>query len=201
MYGLISRLLISEPYGTDRFHMLGAARFMIAKKLTKRPPLRGGDGALAEFKAAIANIVELEPTEAETRMAAELEYLAREMDLELDGGESILCAILVSRNKDFVFTGDKRAITAVGALLSNQTAQGLSNKLVCLEQLFVWLVQRDDAGDVRTAVCSEPEVDKALTNCFGCRSHTSNATSWTEGLESYIGSIHAAAPCVLVNST
>lgn len=199
-YGLISHLIHIRPYGVERYSMLGAAQFMLSKRLTKKPPSRGVDLALSEFRAAVAQCISvLEPTDAEISMAAELEYVARQLDVALDSGESLLSAILLHRDCNYIFTGDKRAIVAVGTLLSNNPELGLSGKIVCLEQLFMQMLQHD-AEFVRSAVCSAPSVDKALSNCFSCHAQTSHIESWVEGLTSYIESLNQQAPLVLANT-
>ena len=63
MYGLALSLLKAEPYGAQQFQALGAARFMISKRLAKRPPARGTEVALAEFEALLAQFSALEPTD------------------------------------------------------------------------------------------------------------------------------------------
>lgn len=197
MYGLTTSLLNAAPFGADQFHMLGAAKYMVSKRLTKKPPTRGSEQATAEFHAALERIKELEPTNEETKLAAELEFLASELNLELDGGESLLCAVLIMRAAGYLFTGDKRAIKAVACLLADEKAACLARKLVCLEQLIVAILQTGDATNVRAAICGEPNVDKALTNCFGCHSKFPQEASWREGLASYIHDLQNAAPGAL----
>lgn len=197
MYGLALALLGTEPVGAKQFHTLGAARFMISKKLTRRPPTRGVKLALQEFEALLAKLSALEPTDEEIALAAELEYLASQQGYALDGGESLLCAILITRDCDYLFTGDKRAITAIGLLVPQQGCKPLAGRVVCLEQLFKELLGHVDPAVVRLAVCAEPRVDTALTNCFACHSPTPAVEGFFEGLDSYVGSIDTAAPGVL----
>lgn len=197
MYGLAISILEAAPYGAQQFHALGAARFMIPKKLCKRPPARGTELALAEFEALFARINALEPTDKEIALAAELEFLASRQGQPLDGGESLLCSILLTRCYGYLFTGDKRAITAVGRLLSQENCKPLAGKLVCLEQLFKKLLAHMAPTAIRSAVCAEPNVDRALTTCFACHSAAPEAEGFFEGLNSYVGSIHNAAPGVL----
>ncbi|TCS37909.1 hypothetical protein EDC30_103201 [Paucimonas lemoignei] len=196
-FGVLGKMMASGPFRVQHYSMLGAAKYMITKRLTKRPPARGSSSALAEFEAAIAAISVLEPTDEEIRFAATLEFLAQELNLELDGGESILCAILLNRKSDYIFTGDKRAIRAVSGLLAQDNTLGLSEKIVCLEQIFMWLIQHADSTEVRTAICAEPTVDKSLANCFSCLSPTVQIESWREGLNSHIEDLKQRAPGVL----
>lgn len=197
VYGLALPLLKSAPYGAEQFYILGAARFMISKKLAKRPPVRGPEKALLEFELLLAQISALEPTAEEIALAAELEYLAGQQGHALDGGESQLCAVLITRNHDYLFTGDKRAISAVSALLSQEPCALLAKKLVCLEQLIRQLLEHITPAAVRSAVCLEPDIDRALSNCFACQSKTPDVNHFLEGLNSYVGSIRTGAPSVL----
>lgn len=197
MYGLALPLLKAEPYGAQQFHALGAARFMISKRLARRPPTRGAELALAEFEALLAQFDALEPTDGEITLAAELEYLAVQQRQALDGGESLLCAILIKRGCDYLFTGDKRAITAIGTLLFQEGCKSLAGKLICLEQLIKQLLTCVAPIVVRSAVCAEPNVDRALTNCFSCHSTAPVVEGFLEGLNSYVANIHATAPGVL----
>lgn len=199
MYGLAHSLIDTTPLGALEFHVLGAARFMISKRLAKRPPARGAELALKEFEALFAKLGVLEPTQEEVVLAADLEYLAGQAGQSLDGGESLLCAILIMRAWDLIFTGDKRAITAISTLLSQQAYKPLAGKLVCLEQLFLHLLSVGDPAAVRAAVCCEQQADRALTNCFACHSKAPAIEGFFEGLNSYIKAIRTAAPGVIPN--
>lgn len=197
VYGLAHSLIETKPRGASEFHALGAARFMISKRITKRPPVRGAEAALREFEALLGKLGVLEPTQEEVVLAAELEYLAGQAGQSLDGGESLLCAILITRAWDLVFTGDKRAITAVSMLLPQQVCKPLAGRLVCLEQLFLHLLSVADPVAVRAAVCSERHADRALTSCFACHSEVAATEGFFEGLDSYVRALRAAAPGVL----
>jgi hypothetical protein len=198
-YGLLNDLLHGHPWGADGFCMLGAARFIVTKTLRKQPPARGLDDALTEFEVALATIAALEPSDEEIRLAADLEYAAQQLDVDLDAGESMLCAALLCRGADYIFSGDKRAIVALQALLeAGAVASGVRQRLVCLEQLFLWLLHGEQCDRIRAAVCAEPAADRALSNCFSCRSMGATVESWRDGLASYIRDLTQQAPDVLV---
>ena len=42
-YGFLHALVGSSPLGVQKFGMLGAAKYEVIKKLTKKPPQRGAD--------------------------------------------------------------------------------------------------------------------------------------------------------------
>jgi hypothetical protein len=200
-YGLLHGLLDSHPWGTDCFLMLGAALFMVKKKLKKRPPARGAAAAIDEFEAALMSATTIEPSSDEVLFAANLEHAAQQHNVELDQGESLLCAVLLYRGGDYIFSGDKRAIVALQSLLGLESIsveiRPIKQRLVCLEQLFLLLLENLECGRVRSAVCAEPNVDKALSNCFNCCSLNATIESWRDGLNSYIRSLKEQAPDVL----
>lgn len=187
--------LQKEVYGA-----LGTARFVVRKKLSKRPPSRGVDAALAEFTAALGMLKEIEPTPEEVETAANIERLAQLQNLELDTGESILCTVLLARHLGHILTGDKRAIKAVEVLNSTgQYSNNFKSKIICLEQLFYWLANDQEIQNVRNAVCTDKAVDNALTSCFSCYSPEVPNEACIEGLNSYILNLRQDAPNVLVS--
>lgn len=198
VYGLAMDILLAKPMDAERYFFLGAARFIIAKKLRKKPPSRGMVTVLAELEAVLQVISPIEPDEPEVRLAAELEFAAREANVDLDGGESILCATLLVRGNGFLLTGDKRAAKAIQRLIDERIAPpGLVQRLICLEQLFLWMLRDTDGVRIRASVCRDEAVDTALATCFSCRSEQSTIESWQEGLRSYIGDLERSAPDVL----
>lgn len=198
-YGLLQDLLSIRPLGGDAFFMLGAARYIVAKKLQKKPPARGAEASLSEFESALAQISAIEPTDAEIRLAADFEYAAQQLNVDLDSGESQLCAALLLRGGDYIFTGDKRAVLALQALLEGDAVPGeVRNRVACLEQLFLLLLEAKEHIVIRSAVCGEQGVDRALANCFSCRSTIAGVDSWREGLGSYIRDLLTKAPSVLL---
>ena len=197
-YGLLSMMINSAPFGVRHFSMLGAAKFIILRRLRKRAPARGFELVLKEFQSSISTFFEIEPSDDEIRVAAELEFLAKELDLELDSGESILCAVLMSRKSDYIFTGDKRAIHAVSGLIARGNG-ALTGKIVCLEQISMWLIEHANSTEVRSAVCAEPAVDIGLAACFSCYSPSVQVESWRQGLMSYIEDLKQRAPGVLAS--
>jgi hypothetical protein len=95
-------------------------------------------------------------------------------------------------------TGDKRAIIAIEQLMDTMTQlQPIAGRLQCLEQAFRRLIAYVDAEVVRRAICAEPNVDKALTICFGCFSPEVAHASICEGLDSYIAALRTGAARVL----
>lgn len=201
VYGLLADLLQARMKDAAQYFMLGAARFIVARKLKKNPPSRGYEVAMAEFETLVPLIEILEPQDGELRIAAELEYAAQQADVDLDSGESMLCAALLHRGLDYLFTGDKRAIFAIQQLLDAGTIPNeLEKRILCLEQLFIGLLDGGNGERIRAAICSELKADIALSNCFSCRSTGTTIDSWRQGLASYVGDLERRAPKVLAST-
>ena len=151
------------------------------------------------FDALAIQFTILEPTNEETRIAAEIEFTAQRESLDLDVGESQLCAIIFSRAVPRMVTGDKRAIRAFEILFDHNAAvSGLIGKIICLEQLVQILLARETASLVRDAICKEPDTDRSLSICLNCCNPSANSDTWIEGLQSYVEDLRKSAEKVLV---
>lgn len=197
-YGLLSSLLSSVPGGPYAHGALGAARFMLPKKLAKKSVGRM-DAAKAELSAALSSFEVLEPTEDEARLAAELQFNAQRSSLPLDAGEAQLTAIVILRDLRHLMTGDKRAIAALGAVPFPDGLERpqLCGRIICFEQAIRALMDAADPPAVRAAICAERDVDTQLRVCFSCASPEVPESSWREGLESAIAEVRSKCPDLL----
>ena len=178
--------------------MLSIGRFVVRDRLSKASRFMDGGGALAEFETLLPDLLLLEPTDAEIETAADFETAALRLNLELDGGESQLLAILLARQANLFVTGDKRAILAIAGV----TADTVAGRLACLEQLVVSIIESGHFADIREAICREPHADKALTICFGCTSAVPpNTATALAALESYINHVRQNAAGTLLDSS
>jgi len=192
-FGFLTELLAtinSEEYG-----ILDAARYIIPKKIEKRPPSHGSSSAKTAFLAFIASATLLQPNESELQFAAEMEEQAAMLGLAMDSGESQLCAMVIHRNLVALATGDKRAIVAIEQLLAQ--CKELVNRVYCLEQLILRLLAKGNCESIRKAICENAMVDRALANCFSCSSQNISVDQWFEGLHSYIENLRASSPTIL----
>ncbi len=182
----------------EQIGVLGAARFVVTKKIKQRA-IRGDKAAVLEDLAQFfKKVQELEPSLDEQQLAADLEVSAQKANLNLDAGESQLCAIVLTRLIAILVTGDKRAIESIEQLVDLVPGlTALSGKIRCLEQLFAFLLEQGGEAIVREAVCAEPEVDKAITICFSCSSPEVPPSVHLEALQSYISALKANAPRAL----
>lgn len=196
-YGLLHDLILAvSPLNT--VGILGTARYVVPQRI-RTSLMRGNHVDAAEtFRRFVEQVTIIEPTEEEQQLAADLELAAQRLRLSLDSGESQLCAVLSIRLVPLLLTGDKRAITAMDKLLDDETRLShLAGKIMCLEQLFVMFLGRAGNGDVRRTICAEPDIDKALSNCFSCYGDAASTGKYMDGLTSYIESLRRLAARVL----
>ena len=186
-------LLAAMTSGAGEPGMLGAARFVVRRRLARRG-LADPDAAAAAFERLCAGMVVLEPEPAELVAAAALEEAALRAGLELDAGESQLTAILVARNARLLLTGDKRAMTALGAL----RPAGIGRRVASLEQLVRLLTQRLGLDVLRSAICCERQADTSMAVCFGCHRSDYPSSEIELGLVSYAQDVARAAEAILV---
>jgi hypothetical protein len=182
---------------SGRRGVLATTRFVAHKRLKRK----AGDplAAQARLAAFLGEAVELEPTQDELRLAAAIEAQAATAGLELDHGESQLCAITIARCVPALLTGDKRAIAAAEALLEKVAElAALAERIACLEQAMTLAVERLGALPVRALVLAELGMDKAINICFQFANPEVDATFEPAGLSNYINSVRASAPTLLI---
>lgn len=194
-YALADETVAATTVGGVPPAMLGVGRFVIRGRLARATNIADPGRAGAAFDRMLEVIGLVEPDEAELAIAADLEAEANMRDLELDGGESQLLAILANRACSLLVTGDKRAITAMAAVATALAAR----RVACLEQLIAHIVGMVGSAAVRPRVCAEPQVDRAVTSCFGCSMASAPGDAGIlGGLASYIGHLDGGAPGVLL---
>lgn len=199
-YGLLDELLSRGRSSAKQLGILGAARFVVTKKIRKRALGKDKDVVIKLFAAFTDRVTIVEPTADEQVMAADFEFAAQRAGLALDAGESQLCAVFVARALRQLYTGDKRAIHAMEGLLGADARLGsMIGKVVCLEQLVLRAISEDNVSSFRATVCSEPEIDTALTICFSCTSANAPLEGIIYGLNSYIKDLRTRASQVLAN--
>lgn len=197
-FGLLNEVIGAIPAELAEIGILGAARFVVRAKITRAKLARGPEPATQALDAVVERAMVLEPTGEEERFAAELEYTAQLASLNLDEGESLLCAIVVLRVWSWLVTGDKRAVGGLETVLRGQgRIDKLAGKVLCLEQLLLRLLSLGNPNDIRRTICIEPNVDRAVAICFSCSNPDVGPESWSEGLRSYIADLRKAAPVTL----
>lgn len=193
-YALLNSIRRSDAPSTD-VGVLGAARFVVRGHLERGAGINNREAAIRRFLEYLETVQALEPTYEELALSSLIEELAARDDLDLDGGESQLCAIAIKRGGCLVLTGDKRAISAAEQLTSDMPAlQALCDRLVCLEQAIRGIVERIGADTTKSFICAEPAIDKTLSICFSCNS---GRLFDPAGLISYINAVRQNAPNLL----
>ncbi|MBN9023306.1 MAG: hypothetical protein J0H08_14685 [Rhizobiales bacterium] len=177
--------------------ILTVAKFVIAGRIKRDRSLVNRERAHASFKRSFVRFREVEPTEEELALAAEFEATAQALNLELDGGESQLLALLIKRRISLLLTGDKRAIVAIERVAAEML---LGPSIICLEQVMTTLLGRVGLARLREGVCTEPDVDRAMTICFACRSTVVDQTSVEVGLRSYVDDLRKSSSRILIEA-
>jgi hypothetical protein len=198
-YGLLDEFVTLVCGSTGMAGVLGAAWFVVSKAIQRARLNKPVESATENLKAFISRAVKVEPTEAEQAIAGQFELAALRYGVSLDAGESQLCAILISRLVPHLLTGDKRAITAIEQLLDSENRLlPICRKVRCLEQLALDALSGSAGADsIRSRICAEDNIDKALTICFQCGSLTNGVGDYSYGLRSYISDLRRQAPRVL----
>lgn len=190
---------IGSPSGQqDNVGVLGAARFVVRKYLERKGMIQDRAAAQRRFEEYLSAVTVLEPSDEELKLASTIEEAAALVGLELDSGESQLCAIAVYRGSALVLTGDKRAIASAETLLAGiSELAALAGRLVCLEQAIMGVVERIGIDTTRTLICAEAAIDKGMSICFECHALASGRPLNLAGLLSYIRDARRRAPRLL----
>lgn len=197
-YGLLTRFVAMVPADLQETGYLGAAPFVTRARLTRIVLTKRAEDVHGCLQKFFETAVALEPTPDEARVAAEIEFSAQHQNLQLDVGESLLCAIVACRGINTLATGDKRAISAMELLLpSERRLADLIGKAICFEQLALRAMEQFGAGEIRQRVCGEIAVDKALAIAFECASQNASDDAGTAGLKSYIDDLRKVATTLL----
>jgi hypothetical protein len=187
---------------TGSIGILGAARYVVRHEIDRADLNRGADAAQSGLSALLARCEELEPTDEEIELAAQIELCGQEHGLALDNGESQLAALVVSRGIPLLETGDKRAIAGLEeARCHIEALDALRGRVRCLEQIARRVIAVDDAfSEFSAGVCAEATVDKSLSICFGCFGGSpADQVTALEALDQYVREVRDSAPAMLLD--
>lgn len=180
--------------------ILATAPFVMRDRIKRSSRIKDRERADGAMRVFLQRANTVEPDAAEIAMAAEFEELANERGLDLDGGESLLFALLAMRRVRALLTGDKRAIVALEQV---SVVMGLNEKagerVACFEQVMATLLHVANPTEIAGKVCAEPDADKAIAICFRCSSQSFELAAVLDGLASYVKDVRAAAPLTLVS--
>lgn len=179
--------------------VLGAAKYVVGGRIDRIKLAGARDATRNAALDLIARCSALEPAGEELDLATAIETTAQRRGLELDAGESQLAAMVVHRGIAVMETGDKRAIKGFEVLLDElPDLDALRGRLRCVEQMIYRCLDAIGADVLARAICSEPEIDKALSICCRCFSPPPHAAAVDrDGLDSYINALRESAQRVL----
>lgn len=196
-YDLVDQFL--GLFACQSLLILPTAPYVVGSVIKRTGRIKDKSRAAANLQRLVAAASVVEPSADEIQSAAELEEQAHKGRLELDGGESILFALLSNNQAQLLLTGDKRAIAALEQVSpSLLKPASVAGKIAGLEQVISALIQKKSPEEIAAKVCSEPDVDKAITICFRCSSGKFALNSTMEGLASYTEDLRRAAPTLLI---
>lgn len=175
--------------------ILALARFTLRSRVERSKILVDKSAAAAELDAVLARVRLLEPTPDEVEIAADLEAAATAENLSFDAGESQLVAMLMTRGGLAFVSGDKRAARAICVVIPD-----LKRQMICFEQVLHSIVTKSGLKPLRSAICREKALDRAVTNCFQCATKLIDANSILQALESYSGSLRAETGDLLIET-
>jgi hypothetical protein len=183
-------------------HQIGAlkvAEYVVKDLIKRRNRVVKKERALAALEALSDVIQWLEPETDEIALAATYEEAAQRENLGLDTGESLLLAMLVLRWAKLLLTGDKRAIISIEHIAS-LIGVDIAGRVGCFEQLILSILPHVNAGNFRSQIREEEDVDKAMSISFACKSEDFSADDIRTALSSYVGDLRRKAANVLVTS-
>lgn len=173
--------------------ILGVARYALRDRVRRSKEIADRDLVVAALEEAIGMLAVVQPEEAETALAAEMEEEAARRALDLDTGESQLLAILLNRAAPLLLTGDKRAVVAIYRL----GIAGADGRVACFEQLMATLLSVVAVTALRAGVCSDQAADRAITACFACSAPKIAEVDVRAGLHSYVAHLRSASGAIL----
>jgi predicted nucleic acid-binding protein len=176
--------------------ILAIAKFTLRSRVVRSRTIMNKVAVRDALEFALTKVRQIEPTQEEIGIAADLEQQAALLGLAFDAGESQLIAMLLERNGSALVTGDKRAITALARI----DPPGTHGRIGCLEQFVASVAAQFGVDRIRTGVCAERHCDKAITASFACSSSTLSLTELMVGLRSYINSLRIEAGELLLSS-
>jgi hypothetical protein len=196
-YSLLDQIQSPDALGGET-GILGAARFVVRNYLERRGRINDRSTAQRRFGEYLREVTILEPTDEELILASAIEEAGVRLGLDLDVGESQLCAIAVLRAAPLLLTGDKRAILGAEALQEEmRELAALRGRVVCLEQALIGITARIGVRATRLKICAEPGVDRSLTVCFECHSSSTRSDFNADGLISYVHYLRERATTLL----
>jgi hypothetical protein len=106
----------------------------------------------------------------------------------LDAGELILLGCVMENDSSAMVSGDKRALKEIDRIISERVIEPVNAKFVIVEMAIKSIIEVYGFDHVCSKVRLHPSVDKAITNCFGKQSKSTEENAMA-GLMSYISDL------------
>ncbi|MFT5756638.1 MAG: hypothetical protein ACI9LM_001358 [Alteromonadaceae bacterium] len=106
----------------------------------------------------------------------------------LDAGELILLGCIMENENSAMVTGDKRALKEIDRVITERVIDPINAKFVILEMAIKSIIELYGYDHISNKVRLHPNVDKAITNCFGNHAKSTEENAMA-GLMSYISDL------------
>lgn len=106
---------------------------------------------------------------------------------DIDSGEAVLFAAMLTEAESRLISGDKRAYIALSKI-DGEPVDPLWARLLCFEEAIHIMIENVDFEQVSNKVRARLDVDTAMANAFG-RSEASSCDSVVDALKSYISAL------------
>jgi len=183
-YGLLRSLEPTYECAPEQHWVLPTLRFQLKlNDATKAIKILGSEKAYEDLKAFLLQAQEISSISVE---AANL-ILGIESD-NIDSGERVLLAHLLTEPHHILLTGDKRAICALGNSRVPSILIANKHRIECLEAIVLRFLEVIGFNEVSDAIRRQPQADVALSLAFG-RSEPAPLSSVVQGLTSYLSEL------------
>lgn len=145
------------------------------------------DGRLFRTSTAASSVLSAVQKMADLPSATEARLAIFQDSADIDPGEAVLLAIVPEHPDLRLLTGDKRALRALSHM-DGSSVSGYFGRVHVIEQVLLAALAAHNIEWLRTRVCRDTNIDKAIGICMGSRCDAS-ADSVTAGLQSYIDEI------------
>lgn len=119
---------------------------------------------------------------------------------DIDAGEAVLLAILMTHPEERLLTGDKRALRGLSRM-PLAVRSHFAGRIMVVEEVVLSALQAHGVEWLRARICPHREVDLAISIALGSRCDAPLAAV-DEGLRSYVNEMRGLCdPSLLRNST
>lgn len=180
-FDLLDELIVSLESSYSFLYVLPTFQY-VAKLHSKEKRLKifKDDSSAEKAMHFFSNCMRAELNDLET-----FQLISAIPNAGIDPGELLLLACVYAEPNGYLMSGDKRAIRQFFELQSQGAIPYIGKRFITLEVAILLILDTFGYSHVASKVCLRPDVDKALTICFGNK--TPNPEEFVKsGLASYI---------------